>query len=386
MHVVFIEPRFPGNQKQFVRGARRDRRDRHRDRRGQQGLARRRAQALADPLRGGRPTSRRGRRCSARCASSSPRRTSIGSRRRSRRTSCRSRRSARRPASPARRVRTAFLCRDKPAMKEVAARRRRAVRAVDRRVDRRRGPRVRRARRLPADPQAARRRRRVGRGARRHRRPSSTPRSRAFGGARSIAIEEFIEGHEGFYDTLDDRRRGRPRLRRRHYYPNVLEAMRTRWISPQFIATNRIDDAPAYDEVKALGAEGRRAARHRDLGDPHGVVLRAQGPQVLARSAAARPACARGISTTSRNDMDLYREWAMAICAGPAERSARRGGSSAGIIALRPDRDGQIAGYDGPRRDRQGVRRQHHRRATCRPRARRPSRSRPATWRTRGCA
>ena len=29
--------------------------------------------------------------------------------------------------------------------------------------------------------------------------------------------------------------------------------MRTRWISPQFIATNRIDSAPGYDEVKAMG-------------------------------------------------------------------------------------------------------------------------------------
>ena len=29
--------------------------------------------------------------------------------------------------------------------------------------------------------------------------------------------------------------------------------MRTRWISPQFIATNRIDSEPSYDEVKALG-------------------------------------------------------------------------------------------------------------------------------------
>ncbi|HRD84750.1 MAG TPA: hypothetical protein PLF63_06225, partial [Rubrivivax sp.] len=37
-----------------------------------------------------------------------------------------------------------------------------------------------------------------------------------------------------------------------HYYPNVLEAMRTRWISPQIVSTNRVDFA-SYDEIKALG-------------------------------------------------------------------------------------------------------------------------------------
>ncbi|HWU88541.1 MAG TPA: hypothetical protein VN253_14765, partial [Kofleriaceae bacterium] len=46
------------------------------------------------------------------------------------------------------------------------------------------------------------------------------------------------------------------------------------------------------------------------------------------------------------NDMDLYREWAMAVCAGrPSQRASRR--LSAGIIALRPDRDGRIARYEG---------------------------------------
>ena len=46
------------------------------------------------------------------------------------------------------------------------------------------------------------------------------------------------------------------------------------------------------------------------------------------------------------NDMDLYREWAMLVAAGrPSQRPSRR--LSAGIIALRPDRDGRITHYDG---------------------------------------
>ena len=67
----------------------------------------------------------------------------------------------------------------------------------------------------------------------------------------SVAVEEFIDGHEGFYDTLSvNGEVGHEFIS--HYYPNVLEAMRNRWISPQIVATNRLD-APAYDELRALG-------------------------------------------------------------------------------------------------------------------------------------
>ncbi|HEV8325262.1 MAG TPA: ATPase, partial [Myxococcota bacterium] len=46
------------------------------------------------------------------------------------------------------------------------------------------------------------------------------------------------------------------------------------------------------------------------------------------------------------NDMDIYKEWAMAVVHGrPGQRASRR--MAAGIIALRPDRDGRISHYDG---------------------------------------
>ena len=56
-----------------------------------------------------------------------------------------------------------------------------------------------------------------------------------------MAIEEFVEGHEGFYDTLTVNGHVAHDFVS-HYYPNVLEAMRTRWISPQIVATNRIHE------------------------------------------------------------------------------------------------------------------------------------------------
>src|ERR1022692_490873 len=77
---------------------------------------------------------------------------------------------------------------------------------------------------------------------------------RVFGGqgVESIAVEEFVEGHEGFYDTITIN--GQVALDFvSHYYPNVLEAMRTRWISPQFVSTNRIDTVPEYAELREMG-------------------------------------------------------------------------------------------------------------------------------------
>ena len=55
-----------------------------------------------------------------------------------------------------------------------------------------------------------------------------------------VAVEEFIEGHEGYLDTLTiDGEVSHEFIT--HYYPNVLVAMRERWISPQMITTNRIE-------------------------------------------------------------------------------------------------------------------------------------------------
>jgi hypothetical protein len=46
------------------------------------------------------------------------------------------------------------------------------------------------------------------------------------------------------------------------------------------------------------------------------------------------------------NEIDIYREWAMLLVHGrPAQQPSRR--FAAGIVALRPDRDGTIARYEG---------------------------------------
>jgi carbamoylphosphate synthase large subunit len=164
------------------------------------------------------------------------------------------------------------------------------------------------------------------------------------GYGRTVAVEEFMEGHEGFYDTLCvDGRVVHDFVS--HYYPNVLEAMRTRWISPQFIATNRVDSAPDYAEVKEMG---RRVIDALGIGTSATHMEWFFGPKGLKFSEiGCRPPGVRAWDLYSvGNDLDLYREWAELIVHGHTEqRPSRR--RAAGIVALRPERDGTITGYSG---------------------------------------
>ena len=50
---------------------------------------------------------------------------------------------------------------------------------------------------------------------------------------------------------------------------------------------------------------------------------------------------------SAANDIDIYREWAHAIVHGRAGAAPMPRAYAAGIIALRPDRDGRIPGYEG---------------------------------------
>ena len=163
-------------------------------------------------------------------------------------------------------------------------------------------------------------------------------------GAASIAVEEFVEGHEGFYDTITVN--GDVALDFvSHYYPNVLEAMRTRWISPQFISTNRIDTAPEYAELREMG---RRVNAALGIGTSATHMEWFSGPKGLKFSeiGCRPPGVGAWDLYSAGNDLDLYRAWADAIVHGQVwQRPSRQ--YAAGIVALRPDANGTIAGYSG---------------------------------------
>jgi carbamoyl-phosphate synthase L subunit-like protein len=163
-------------------------------------------------------------------------------------------------------------------------------------------------------------------------------------GASDVAVEEFVEGHEGFYDTISID--GRPEYDFiSHYYPNVLEAMRERWISPQFIATNRVDTVADYGQVRELG---QRAIDALGIGTSATHMEWFFGPKGLRFSEiGCRPPGVRAWDLYAvGNDIDIYREWANAIDHRSVDRRLSRR-LAAGIVALRPDRDGTITHYDG---------------------------------------
>jgi formate-dependent phosphoribosylglycinamide formyltransferase (GAR transformylase) len=163
-------------------------------------------------------------------------------------------------------------------------------------------------------------------------------------GVESIAVEEFVEGHEGFYDTITIN--GQVALDFvSHYYPNVLEAMRTRWISPQFISTNRIDTAPEYAELREMGRRVNAAlgietsATHMEwFFGPKGLKFSEIGCRP--------PGVGAWDLYSAGNEIDVYREWAMAIVHGETGSVPSRRYAS-GVVALRPDQDGRITGYTG---------------------------------------
>jgi hypothetical protein len=124
----------------------------------------------------------------------------------------------------------------------------------------------------------------------------------------------------------------------------VLEAMRTRWISPQIVCTNRID-SDSYKELRTMGQQVIQALgiwtspTHMEwFAGPKGLKFSEIG---------CRPP---GVGVwdlyCAANEFDLYAAWAHAIVHEKVPFKPSRK-YSAGMIALRPDRDGVISHYDG---------------------------------------
>ncbi len=161
-------------------------------------------------------------------------------------------------------------------------------------------------------------------------------------GAPAVA-EEFVSGHEGFFDTLSYGGAVEHEFVS-HYYPGVLEAVRDRRIAPQMVTTNRVD-AEGYRELREVG---RRviSALGIDAAPTHMEwFFGSRGLKVS--EIAARPGGDRIWDLhCAANDIDLYREWAHLVLHGrPRGRLSRR--YAAGLVQVRPDRDGRVRAIEG---------------------------------------
>ncbi|MFK7742060.1 MAG: acetyl-CoA carboxylase biotin carboxylase subunit family protein [Planctomycetota bacterium] len=160
---------------------------------------------------------------------------------------------------------------------------------------------------------------------------------------RPVALEEFIEGHEGFFDTLC----GSDGIQHEfasHYYPGCLEATQNRWISPQIAVSNRLQE-DGYAELREMNdrivtaLDLRNCATHMEwFFGPKGLKFGEIG---------ARPAGEK-IWDMYRvgNEFDVYREWALAIAGRAAEQTPTRR-FAVGSIQIRPSKDGSYIGHRG---------------------------------------
>jgi biotin carboxylase len=158
-----------------------------------------------------------------------------------------------------------------------------------------------------------------------------------------MLMEAFLVGHELIYDTLTVKGKIAYRFVS-HYEPGVLHAMRTRNVSPRIVTTNRLH-LPVYNPLHEL-ADRVIAALELSTSATHmEVFVTAQG-LVFSEIGARPPGVSMWDCYCEALGFDLYTEWARAVCWGDVHGRADRR-RAAGLVAIRPDRDGRIRGYAG---------------------------------------
>lgn len=165
--------------------------------------------------------------------------------------------------------------------------------------------------------------------------------------APSVAVEEFIEGNEGTYDTLTSDGEVVCEFVT-HYFPNVLLSMKDPTITPYSITVNSLDTNPAYDRLKQLG---RRVISALQLKTTATHMEWLNGPKGLKFSEiGARPPAADFWDLYSAaNEIDLYDEWAKLMIFGKASPQIvkLKRTFAAGLISIRPHKQGRVKGYSG---------------------------------------
>lgn len=132
-----------------------------------------------------------------------------------------------------------------------------------------------------------------------------------------VSVEEFVEGEEFTFDTVSIN--GRPAFFNiAQYLPRPLIARTNEWISPIIVALKDVYD-PKYRQGIELGL-GVLDALKMNSGFTHMEWYRKANGEVVFGEIGSRNGGARLVDQMNFScDIDLFREWARAVCWGSVE-------------------------------------------------------------------
>jgi biotin carboxylase len=161
-----------------------------------------------------------------------------------------------------------------------------------------------------------------------------------------VSVEEFVEGEEFTYDTVCVD--GAPRFENvAQYLPRPLDARSHEWISP-IIVTVRDLSAPKIQRGMALG-RGVLRALGMGSGFTHMEWYHKANGEVVFGEIGCRPGGAHLVDQMNYTcDIDLFREWARAVCWKSFEAPTDRKYNCA-IVFKRAHGEGRIQAVEGLR-------------------------------------
>ncbi|HVI03029.1 MAG TPA: ATP-grasp domain-containing protein [Enhygromyxa sp.] len=167
---------------------------------------------------------------------------------------------------------------------------------------------------------------------------------RKTGHVRELSVEEYIEGEEFTYDTICVD--GRPAYENvAQYLPKPLEARSHEWISPVIITVRELEQAKIQKGI----ALGRQVLKALNMGDgfTHMEWFFTPKGEAVFGEIGCRPGGARLVDQMNyTGDVDLFREWARAVCWKSFEAPTRRK-YNCGIIFKRAKGRGRITAITG---------------------------------------
>lgn len=167
---------------------------------------------------------------------------------------------------------------------------------------------------------------------------------RRIGHVRELSVEEYIEGEEFTYDTICID--GRPAYENvAQYLPKPLEARSEEWISPVIITVRDLAQAKIQKGI----ALGRSVLKALNMGDgfTHMEWFFTPKGEAVFGEIGCRPGGARLVDQMNyTGDVDLFREWARAVCWKSFEGTTARK-YNCGIIFKRAKGRGRITAITG---------------------------------------